>query len=908
MLENLETDSQRGLTREEALRRLAKYGANKLKVESRISWFRILLSQFKNALIAILIIAAVVSAFLGEAVDAIVILIIVVLVAILGFTQEYRTEKVLSGLKKMLSQTSSVFRDGELSKINSEELVPGDIVLVEAGDRIASDMRIIQSFNVQTDEAPLSGESVPVEKNAGVLPDDTPVADRVNMLFSGTVATNGKARAVVTATGMKTEFGKIAWVVAKQDFEISPTSLDKRMDEIGKQIGIIVLVIIALISSIALIEEYLLTGSISFNSLTVLLLFTVALAVAAVPEALPAIVVGSLAIGAHRMAKSNALVRNLSAVETLGATQIVCTDKTGTLTKGEMTVKSLYAIRKNFAISGAGYEPVGKITGERGEDLNQEDRMALDKIARAAILCNDASLVKNDSEWSVQGDPTEGALIVLGEKAGLSFNAERESRPRIWEVPFSSETKRMITLHSVGALKIAYMKGSPESVIGQCEYMQHEHDTPALDSRAKVLLLQAADSMASRALRVLAIAEKTIVDDKSQDRISTENDFVFLGLVGMIDPPRPEAIEAIKVATRVGMKPIMITGDHKLTAVAIAKEMGIYGKGDIVLTGEELEKTSDEEFENIVENTTVYARVTPFQKLRIVEAWKKKNWTVAMTGDGVNDAPALKRADIGIAMGITGTQVAKDASDLVLLDDNFATIIKAVELGRWIRDNVKKYLAYLLSANLIEIAVMSIGILLVSLLVPTSTTEPLVPLLAVQILYINLATDGLPSLAVGAGPPDPDVMERPPSARGESVFSPEVRRFIAWTLVAGAPLLTIVYLSGLSQGIDDARTRLFLAFVFVELALALNCRSLRFTFDKARPHKWLILSVLWEAAVMLVLLASPVTREPLHLVVPSYQDIGWTAFAALVMFGYVELVKRLGLLGSRAIRNLRSNI
>ncbi|MHB2036594.1 MAG: cation-translocating P-type ATPase, partial [Nitrososphaerales archaeon] len=718
-----------------------------------------------------------------------------------------------------------------------------------------------------------------------------PVADQTNMLFSGTSVTDGKGVAVSVSTGMHTELGKIARQVTERTPK-SYTSLERRMNEIGRKIGVIVLIIVCAIVTISLSEEYVLTGEVTLVTTLSIMLFGVALAVAAIPEALPAIMVGSLAIGAHAMAKENALARNLSAVETLGSTQVVCTDKTGTLTKGEMTATELYAAEKTYLAGGVGYEPVGQVSSVDGS-INSP--RILEDLARAIVLCNDAVLVKekDGKHWAINGDPTEGALVVLAEKLGLSQRNVRSSFPRVWEIPFSSETKRMITVHTTGSgEEIAYMKGAPESVLEKCvSYFQGSRVIP-LDSMGRDRIQGVAESMAGRALRVLAVARRETTSDKTHLPDSLEREFVFLGLIGMIDPPRPEAIEAIIAAKKIGMKPIMITGDHKSTALAIAGQMGIYQEGDLALTGKELQLTSDHDYEKIVEQVTVYARVTPFDKLRIVDAWQKKDKIVAMTGDGVNDAPALKKADIGIAMGITGTEVAKDAADMILLDDNFATIMKAVKLGRWIQDNVKKYLAYLLSANLVEITVLSIGALAVSLFIANATNEPLLPLLAVQVLYINLATDGLPALAVGIGPPDPDIMERMVPKKSEpTVFSTEVRRFILWILAAETPLLVLVYLTGLPLGIDEGRTRLFLAFVFVELVIALNCSSLRFTINKAKPHKWLVLSVVWEAFLIILLLQIPQARDALHLVTPTLGDVEWTAIPAAFTFAYIEVLK-----------------
>ena len=892
VIDQLQTDRNNGLSSDVARERLSEYGPNRLKPASHPSAIRILAAQFSNILVIILLAATCASIFLGEIIDAVVILIIVVLVASLGFTQEFRTARVLLALKKMQSLTADVVREGELVEISAEEIVPGDVIIVKAGDKVSADMRVIESFNLQVDESAMTGESTPVSKATSPLSANTAIADQSNMLFSGTSVINGKGLAITICTGMSTELGKIAKEVTAS--KQSSTTLERRMNEIGKRIGIIVLIVISVVVSVSLAEEYALIGSVSSDIAISILLFGVALAVAAIPEALPAIMVGSLAIGAHRMAQENALPRNLSAVETLGSTQIVCTDKTGTLTKGEMTVTEVSILGRIYNVEGAGYEPVGIITGR---DHGTIPVGAMGDLARALILCNDAQLIKEEVggrvQWTIKGDTTEGALIVLGEKLGVPQQKTRSLFPRTWEIPFSSETKRMTTIHSNGTdEEVAYMKGAPESILERCAYFLGENEIRApLDRIEMERIRQVSESMAGRALRVLAVAMKSVKKGIRESE-AIERDFVFLGMVGMIDPPRPEAIEAINRAKKVGMKSIMITGDHKETAIAIASEMGIFEPGDLVLTGEELTRKSEGEYNEIVERVTVYARVTPYDKLRIVEAWQKKDRIVAMTGDGVNDGPALKEADIGIAMGITGTEVAKDAADLILLDDNFATIMKAVKQGRWIQDNVKKYLAYLLSANLVEIAVLTIGVLATTLFLEKSTTEVLIPLLAVQVLYINLATDGLPALAVGIGPPDPDIMERQVQKKGEpSVFGPEVRRFITWTLAAEIPLLLFAYLSAIPEGIDEARTRLFLAFVFIELALALNSGSLRFAVNKVKPHKWLVLSVIWEAILILILLQIPQTKLALRLTNLTSADVLWVTFSAIFTYGYVEVLK-----------------
>ncbi len=889
VLSLLGTNREGGLSNQEAKKRYAQYGPNKLEEEKGPSSIRILLAQFSNILIVILLIATVLSALLGELIDALVIIVIVALVAALGFSQEFRTARLLTALKKMQSLTVDVIREGQVSEIGVEEIVPGDIVVVEAGDKISADMRLVESYNLRVNESALTGESVPVSKVVNTLPSGASVADQINMLFSGTSVTDGKAFAVAVSTGMNTELGLIARQASKP-VKKTATNLERRMDEIGKKIGLIVLVIVVAVIALSIWEQYFLTGGVTYESLITITLFGVALAVAAIPEALPAIIVGSLAYGAHRMARDKALTRNLSAVETLGVTHVICSDKTGTLTKGEMTVKEVFAAGNRYSVSGTGYEPIGEITSSEARSHAEE---ILNELARSATLCNDAMLVKEEGErWIIKGDPTEGALVVLAEKMGLSQHSVRSSFPRIWEIPFSSETKRMTTVHSKNLGEVAYMKGALESVLEKCSTLLQRDGPVPIDSFLKERILGEGESMAGRALRVLAIARREIPKQEQHDANFIENDFEFIGLVGMIDPPRPEAIEAIKTAKRVGMRTIMITGDHKVTALAIASEMGIFREGDIALTGEELQRKNDQEYEQIADRVTVYARVSPFDKLRIVEAWQKKKKIVAMTGDGVNDALALKRADIGVAMGITGTEVAKESSDMILLDDNFATIMKAVAIGRWIQDNVKKYLSYLLAANFVEITVLTAGVLLASLFLSASPGEPLIPLLAVQVLYINLATDGPPALAVGIGPPDPDLMQRKVQEEGSpSVFSPDVRKFITWVVIGQTPLLLLVYLSAVGPGIDEARTRLFLTFVFSELVIAITTRSLRFPISKVRPHKWLVLSVVFEVILLLVLIEIPDVRNALSILNPTLADFAWAAAASAFTLIYIESLK-----------------
>ncbi len=874
-----------GLSEEEARHRLKRYGYNELVAEKRISALVIWVKQFKSPLILILLAATVISYAIsvieGEfPVDSVLIFAIVIAASTLGFVQEYRAERAIEALRKMLTPTVVVLRDGVEKIIPAKEVVPGDLIIVSAGDRVVADCRIIESINLQANEASLTGESTPVLKQVEPVPKDASLHDRRCMLYAGTTVTYGKGKAVVVATGMKTELGKIAREVTA--IEITETPLEKRMSELGGILGKLVVGVCLAIAISLILEDLLIVGYIALGTIIEVMLFATALAVAVIPEALPAIVTGALAIGMREMAKRNALVRRMPAVETLGCVTVICSDKTGTLTKGEMTVRRIYVDGQVIEVTGTGYEPKGELKG-----VYDQESQAFRFLMMGAVLCNDAKLTRGEDGWKVEGDPTEGALIAAVEKAGFRQREIRTKYPRIDEIPFSSERKRMTTIHKLEHSElVAFMKGAVEIILERCKYIQVGNEVKELTDREREEILKVNESFASEALRNLAFAYKQL--NKNASRNEVEKEMIFLGLMGMIDPPREEAMEAVKTCKRIGIKPIMITGDHKLTAVSIAKQMGIYEEGDIVLTGRELEKIEDEELEKIVDKVTVYARVSPMHKLKIVRAWKRRGEVVAMTGDGVNDAPAVKQADIGVAMGITGTEVTKEASDMILLDDNFATIVKAIELGRWIYDNIKKYLVYLLSCNLIEIVVLSIGAL-ISIYV---FREFALPLLPAHILYINLATDGLPALALGVSPSEPDVMDRPPRDPRESIFSKEVLPLLIAIPVVISPLLLFLYFFEYGVGGEvRAMTLIFLTFIFLELVVALSCRSLRFSTLRAPPHKVLILAVLWEAFLITFLLNIPSVREAFRITLPNLNDLLIIAACCLLVFILIEVVK-----------------
>jgi Ca2+-transporting ATPase len=830
--------SPSGLAGAEAARRLAEHGPNEIGAAPRASPWGLLLAQFKNVLIVILLVATALSAFLGHELEAIAIAVIVLFAVLLGFIQEYRAERAIDALREMAAPTATVLRDGGEIEIPARELVPGDVVLLNAGDKVPADLRLIEAVNLKVEEAALTGESVAVEKHTEPLADnDSPVGDRKNMAYAGTAATYGRGRGVVVATGRSTEFGKIAQMI--ETVETGKTPLQENLDRVGQSLVRATLVVVAIIVGLGLLRG---------QPFIEMLVFGIALAVAVVPEALPAVVTISLAIGVRRMVKRNALMRRLPAVETLGSTSVICSDKTGTLTKDEMTARRIFCAGQFLSIAGAGYEPHGEfsLNGSVVEPPGPAMR-----LLRAAVLAADAHIVYSESDrrWHVKGDPTEGALIVAAAKAGLS-KADLESRyPRVHEIPFTSETKRMTTLHDGPEGPLAFSKGAPEILLDTCSRYLAVDGEKALDEASRETIRETAQRMAGEALRVLGVADKTGATPDDAER-----DMTFLGLVGMIDPPRPEAKPAIETCLLAGIRPVMITGDHPLTARAVAKELGML-RGGKVVTGAELNQTPDEEFEREVESVEVYARVSPAHKLKVVTALQKRGQVVAMTGDGVNDAPALKKADIGIAMGITGTDVTKEAAAMTLTDDNFASIVAAVEEGRAIFGNIKKYLMYLLSSNIGEICVMA-GATLVGLPLPLS---------AVQILYVNLATDGLPALALAVDPPEPDLMRRPPRNRKTGIFTrPVVALMLAgglWSAVANLWIFTWALGSG--RSLEEAMTITFVSLVTIQFFKAYNFRSDRHSLlRKPFANKWLNAAIAWELVLLGLILYVPLLAKP----------------------------------------------
>jgi P-type Ca2+ transporter type 2C len=856
-----------GLTTGEASRRLVEYGPNELKTRHRISPWSVLLDQFKNVLVIILVIATILSAFLGHGIEAVAITVIVLFAVVLGFVQEYRAERALEALRDMTAPTAVVFRGGHPVEIPTREVVPGDILSIRAGNRIAADARLFEVMSLQTQEAALTGESLPVEKNPSTLTDPgLAPGDRRNMVFAGTAATYGRGRAVVTATGMETEFGRIAGIL--QSVETSRTPLQANLDRLGRALAR---------ASFALVAVVVALGLIRGQPFIEMLVFGVALAVAVVPEALPAVVTISLALGVQRLVKRRALMRRLPAVETLGSTSVICSDKTGTLTRDEMTVRRIHTAWRMIEVSGAGYVPEGLFTSGGAPVESFEP---LDRLLMAASLASDATVAQDeaDGSWRLDGDPTEGALVVAAMKAGFGKPGLDALYPRIHEIPFSSEARRMTTLHSVPEGIEAFSKGAPEVILDACTSVMTEAGSVELDATGRAAILDSAQAMASSALRVLGIATRSGATPSN-----AQTDMVFLGLMGMIDPPRPEAREAIETCRTAGIRAVMITGDHPATARAVADELGML-EGGRVLTGSELESMTDAEFGNEVENIRVYARVSPLHKLRVVTALQRKGCVVAMTGDGVNDAPALKKADIGVAMGISGTDVAREAAAMTLTDDNFASIVAAVEEGRGIFGNIKKYLMYLLSSNIGEIGLMA-GASFLGL--------PL-PLTAVQILYVNLATDGLPALALAVDPPEPDLMRQKPRDPRTSIFT----RPVVWLMLVAGIWSTLVNLGvfawarGSGRSDLEAGTMSFLTLVLIQFVNAFNFRSDHASaFRRPFANRWLNAAVLWELTLLMLVVNLHVMRAPFSTTALSSADWVVVTAAAISILPVVEAAK-----------------
>ena len=884
VLEALGTDGQAGLPAGDARTRLEEHGPNLLASGGTTPWWRQLLAQFESALVIMLLVATLISfgAWLVERstalpFEAIAIFSIVLLNAVMGFVQQSRAERSVAALKQLSAAQATVIRDGSARRLPSEELVPGDVLLIEEGDVIPADARLIQALALRTQEAALTGESLPVSKTVEALEEDTPLADRTNMIFSGTSAVSGRARAVVTATGMQTEMGNIAGLLESTRHETTP--LERELRRLGKVLGGIVVVIAAvIIATILVVQDVRGTAGI-----VDVLVLGVALAVAAVPEGLPAIVTAVLARGTHRMARRNAIVRHLSAVESLGSVTVIAADKTGTLTKNQMTVRRAVTASGIVTFAGTGYAPEGGIEAQDGGVPQGSLEAELMRALTAGERASNARLERDGRDWKLRGDPTEGALVVAAQKAGLDKGALDERYERIGEITFSSERRRMSTVHRDAAddgRLVLFTKGAPDVLLELCESELVGDETKELTDVRRGQITAVNEALAGQALRTLAVACRTLPAATSPDDAfheGLERKLVFLGLLGMRDAPRDEVKDAIGRAACAGIRTIMITGDHPRTAAVIASELGISSDGRAV-TGAELDRMSEEERAKIVAEVSVYARVNPEHKLSIIDALRKGGEIVAMTGDGVNDAPALKSADVGVAMGIAGTDVSREAADIVLADDNYASIVAAVEEGRAIFANIRKFLRYLLGTNLGEVMTMFLGVVLAGYVGLASGENGLaLPLLATQILWINLVTDGAPALALGVDPVHAGIMRRQPRPPGEGVVTGRMWRRIAEVaavMAAGCLLVIDVSLpGGMIDGSSDlrhAQTMTFTTLVFFSLFNVFNVRSdRRSAASELFSNRWIwaavLLSLLLQAAVVhLPFLQLPFSTVPLR--------------------------------------------
>ena len=885
----LGTDERQGLTEEQARSRLERYGRNELAAEKAVPAWRKFLAQFQDVLVILLLAATAISAglwlFERDAAlpyEAIAIFVVVLLNAAMGYIQESRAEAAVAALRAMSAAEATIIRHGERRSIPAAGIVPGDVILIEEGDTIPADARLSESAALQTAEAALTGESLPVTKDTAPIDEDVPLGDRSNMVFSGTAATYGHGRGIVTATGMRTEMGRIAGLLEDTPDEATP--LQRELDHVGKVLGIVVVAIaVVMIATIIVVE-----GVRGASALFDVLILGVALAVAAVPEGLPAVVTAVLSIGVQRMARRNGIVRHLAAVETLGSASVIASDKTGTLTKNEMTVRVVVTASGRVTLEGSGYAPDGAVLANDGKPLDGPLRVEIERALAVADRANNATVQQQDGRWTVQGDPTEGALLVAARKCGLSSEALDRRLPRVGEVPFSSERKLMSTIHRDTAQEhagIVFTKGAPDVLLGRCAFEVIGEGRRPLTPARRGEILQLNEALAGEALRTLGVAGRWLEEDALAEHTAhpdgrVEQGLVFAGLLGMIDPPRPEAKDAVARAKRAGIRPLMITGDHPRTAAVIARELGIT-TDDRVITGSELEQLAPDVLQRTVAAVSVYARVNPEHKLRIVDALRRAGAVVAMTGDGVNDAPALKKADIGVAMGITGTDVSKEAADVVLADDNFASIVAAVEEGRAIFANIRKFLRYLLSSNIGEVMTMFFGVLLAKQIgLPTKEGVVVLPLLATQILWINLVTDGAPALALGVDPADEGLMEQPPRPVGEGVLTPAMWRGIVFIGVIMAIGTLFVLDASLPGGFVDgggdlpyAQTIAFTTLMLFQVFNVINARSdEQSAFVHLFTNGWLWAALVVSVALQVVVVYVPGLQHAFGTVALSGRD------------------------------------
>ncbi|MEK9159560.1 MAG: cation-translocating P-type ATPase [Patescibacteria group bacterium] len=844
--------SEKGLSSAEAAKRLKQFGYNEIKGGENVKWYKILLSQFVNIMVLVLIGALVVSIIAKEELDAIAIGIIIVLNAVIGFLQEYKAEKAIEALRKMTAPYALVRRNNEIHKIPARELVPGDILILEEGTQVPTDARLLESNQLYTIEASLTGESQPTEKTVDVLKKVSSLGDLKNCVFMGTVISQGHGVAIVVETGMNTEFGKIAHMVQSQHNEATP--LQKQLDRLSKILALLVVGVAILMFLLALLTK---------RDLVEMLLLSISLAVSVIPEGLPAVITLTLAMGVQQIAKKNAIIRKLAAAETLGSVSTICTDKTGTLTQNQMTVKVLWINGRQVDIPGIGYEPKEQFPIDSDE---------LELLLRTGALCNNSALIQSGENWGISGDPTEGALLTLARKGSLNPDALNKKFPRTKELIFDSVRKRMSTLNK----GVLYTKGAPDTILEVCSHIQIEGKISKLSTAQKKLLHKEIEKLASRAFRVLGFAYKITNE-------AAEENMVFLGLAALIDPPRAEVKEAIQICKNAHIRTVMITGDHALTAMAIGKEIGLFQEGDLVITGAELEKMTFRKLCSIVEKVSIYARVNPADKVKILRALKEKGHTVSMTGDGVNDAPALKQADIGVAMGITGTDVSKEASDMILMDDNFATIVATVEIGRTIYRNIKKFVRFLLSANFSAVILVCVTFLL---------NVP-IPFLPLQILWVNLLTDAFPALALGMDTPEDDIMTLKPRDPKQSIFKDLLSFSILAGILSSATSLYL-YFSHLEEySIEHTRTLVFTSIVVFELLLVFAIRYKdKHYFTGFFKNKLLLVSVFFSLGLQVLGIYLPFFQTVLEthpLSVRDWLEIGGLSAACMVI---IEIWKR----------------
>ena len=862
----LQTDLRHGLSSAEANQRLRKHGLNKLPDPTPTSPFVIFLRQFSSFIVWVLIVAAGIAALLGEWIDASAILVIILLNAILGFIQEFRAERSLAALRKLASPSSKVIRDGILRTIPSIEVVPGDLILIEAGDKIPADGRLVHSVHLSTQEASLTGESIPIYKTTQPIEQKSPpIGDRTNMTYMGTIASGGKAHLIVTETALDTELGQIATLLKETKIETTP--LQQRLAKLGQRLVLLCLIIVMFIFAYGLIRGL---------PLYEMLITSLSLAVAAIPEGLPAVVTISLAFGVKKMVSRNALIRRLSSVETLGSATVICADKTGTLTQNEMVVRNIWVNEQYIDVTGIGYTPEGTFEIDH-KKIDPKSNPELMLALRIGTLCNNANLLKKNGIWKIVGDPTEGAILVTAKKAGLTPQSLEMENPLIDEIPFDSERKRMTMLRKTEEGPLFFVKGAPDIILEHSESILVNGEIIPLTKEKSEEILSANRHLANKALRVLAVAYRES-EMRKHIAVGPEENLVFVALIAMMDPPRIEAKQAVATCKEAGIKTVMITGDHKDTGVAIAKELNMMHEGCEAIDGHELDTLSDQELMDRVTKIVVYARATAQHKIRIIQAWKKHREIVAMTGDGINDAPAIKEADIGISMGITGTDVTKEASDMVILDDNFASIVNAVEEGRGIYDNIMKFVRYLLTSNIAEILVIFFGMLL-NLTDPQG--NPFVALLPVQLLWINLVTDGFPAIALGVDPVDPTAMKRPPRDPHERILSNTViTRFFSISLFMAIGTILLCR-QGLQVSGELGHTMAFTTLVIMELVKVQIIR---------RPYHigffsngWLIAALISSLCLQLAVIYTPWLQIVFGTVPLGLNDWGAIGFVVVIV-------------------------